>query len=128
MLRLGFLVTLLATGYATQATFASNDGGTLPNWATATAVPESVAHPVNVLWLDRDRLLWNGEEVSETDIRKLLGILANEIHPQPLTVLSYSARTPRGRIQRARRLVDEAIQCKPGECLEVISPGQTPPA
>lgn len=113
-----FLLALLAASCATQS-FAGSQPGPLPNWGTAASVPESVPQQMNILRLDGDRLLWNGRETSETDIRAFLRFIENEMSPQPLVVLSYSARTPSERVQRARLLVDEVIRCEPAECLEV---------
>ena len=110
-----FFLALLAASCATPSN-AFSGPGPLPNWSTATAVPDRV---VNILRVDGNRLLWNGKETSESHVREFLGIVANELDPQPLMILSYSAQTPQERIQRARLLVDEVIKCTPAACLEV---------
>lgn len=116
MLRAKFFLALVATTCASPSV-ASSDSAPSPNWSTAKAAPKGVVQ--NMLRLDGHRLLWNGREASETDIRRFLGVITNQINPQPLIILSYSAQTPRDRIRRARLLVEKVVQCKPGECLEL---------
>lgn len=116
MPRATVLLALLAIGLAAPSA-AFGGPGPLPSWSTATAAPKGV---VNILRVDGDRLLWNGREASESHIREFLGIVT-QMNPQPLMILSYSAQTPHERIQRARLLVDEAIQCTPAACLEVTA-------
>ena len=114
-----FFLALLTVTVATPC-LALDGPEHLPNWSAATAVPERV---VNILRADGDRLLWNGKETSASAIREFLGITA-QMNPQPMIVLTYSAQTPAERIQRARLLVGEVIQCTPAVCLEVTaSPG-----
>ena len=76
---------------------------------------------MNTIRLDGEQLLWNGRASSEADVREFLAIIANDMNPRPLTVLSYSARTSGKRVQRIRALVHAIVQCKPGDCLEVTS-------
>jgi hypothetical protein len=116
-----FLLSLLAIGCVTPSVV-SSASEPLQNWSTATALPKRVPQQMNILRLDGDRLLWNGKEVSETHLLQFLRMIAEEMNPQPLTVLTYSRPTPRGHIQRARLLVHNVIQCTPGECLEVTTP------
>jgi hypothetical protein len=87
-------------------------------------MPERGSEQANILRLDGNRLLWNGREVSEANVRAFLDVTAKAMNPQPLLILSHSARTPLGRIQRARFLVDEAVRCNPGRCLEVAASSQ----
>lgn len=114
------LACVTATGCAT-ASLASSCPAPLLNWSTATAAPERVRQQMNILRVNGDRLLWNGEEASEGDIREYLGIISRLMNPQPLMILSYSRETPCERVQRARSLIQEVVQCKPGECLEVLA-------
>jgi hypothetical protein len=78
---------------------------------------------MNIIRLDGNRLLWNGNDVPEANVRAFLDVTA-KMSPQPLVVLSYSARTPRERVQRARLLVDELVRCNPRKCLEVTASSQ----
>ena len=110
------LAALAATCAAPSV--ASSDTAPLENWSTATVIPERVA---NVLRVDGNRLFWNGEEASEDHVRAFLKMVKNKMSPQPLTILSYSGQTPSARIQQARVLVDEVIQCEPDNCLEVTA-------
>ena len=111
---------LIAVGASCAIPSHANGGsGPSPNWSTATAVPEHVPQQMNILRLDGARLLWNGMPTSETNVREYLALIVNHMNPQPLIILSYSAQTPQARIERARLLVDEIIQCTPSECLEV---------
>lgn len=116
MARAKLFLAFLATSFAAPS-LAAGGPGPLPNWSTATSAPERV---VNILRADGDHLLWNGQEASESNIREFLGIVAR-MNPQPLMILSYSARTPPERIQRARLLIDEVIECTPATCLEVTA-------
>jgi hypothetical protein len=118
-----FVLAALALGCATQS-IASSNRGPVANWSTATAVPERGSEQMNILRLDGDRILWNGKEISQSNVRAFLGVTANGMSPQPLLVLSHSARTPRERVQRARLLVDRAVRCSPGKCLEVTASSQ----
>jgi len=56
------------------------------------------------------------------DRSAILGI-TNQMIPKPLVNLSYTAETPPERVRLARLLIDEAIQCKPHICLEIVDPG-----
>lgn len=118
-----FFLAALVVCCATQSIANSNHGPS-PNWSTATAVPEPVPQQMNILHLDGDRLVWNGKETSEAIVRSFLDVTAKEMNPQPLLILSYSARTPRERVQRARLLVDEVVRCNPRKCLEVTGSSQ----
>lgn len=111
----------LAVSCATQA--ASSNRGPSANWSTAKAVPDRLSQQRNILHLDGNRLLWNGDQISETAGREFLGVTAT-MNPQPLLVLTYSARTPRERVQRARSLVDEVVGCNLRKCLEVSDSSQ----
>ena len=91
------------------------------HWSAAAAVPADVRQ-LNILRLEDGRLLWNGTDVSENHVRQYLGIV-NSMHPQPLMVLIYGEHTSCESIERARSLIDEVLQCQPGQCLEV--PGES---
>ena len=119
MPRAKFFLAVVATSCATPS-IATSGPQPLPNWSTATAVPERVPQQMNILRLDGDRLLWNDQETSETHIREFLSII-DQMNPQPLMILAYSAQTPHQRIKWARSLIQEVIRCKPGECLEVTT-------
>jgi len=114
---------IIATAMLAWVAPRNMEPGFLPNWNTATSAPANISPPINTLRLDANRLLWNGKETSEATIRQFLGVVA-QLHPQPLMVLSYSSQTPSSRVQRARLLIEEVIQCTPSICLEVIpAPG-----
>jgi hypothetical protein len=117
-----FLLAALALGCAPQS-FASSNHGPSPNWSMATAIPDDARQQTNILRLDGDRFLWNGREVAEASVRAFLDVTAT-MNPQPLLVLTHSARTPSERVRRARLLVDEAVRCTPAKCLEVTASPQ----
>jgi DNA-binding CsgD family transcriptional regulator len=120
----GTLIMSLIIATAMLAWLGPGDAepGPLPNWSTARAVPQHLARPRNFIRLDGNRLLWNGEELSEATIRQYLD-LTTLVTPQPLVILSYTAQTPPERVRRARLLIEEVIRCEPSECLEItISP------
>jgi DNA-binding CsgD family transcriptional regulator len=113
---------IIATAVLTLVASESIQPGPSANWSVARAVPERVPQAMNNLRLDGNRLLWNGQQVSEAVVREFLGLL-NQMTPQPLMILSYSAQTPPERIQRARLLIEDVIRCRPSDCLEItISP------
>ena len=118
MLRLKVLVLLAGCSIASPS-LGADCPNPFPNWATATATPERVPQMMNTIRLEGDRLVWNGQKVSEASAREYLGLIANRMNPQPLTILTYSARTSCKSVRRARLLIDEVLQCKAGECLEV---------
>jgi DNA-binding CsgD family transcriptional regulator len=116
---------VIATAMLTSLASGATEPGPLPHWSTATAAPDRGPRAMNTIRVEGDQLLWNGGETSAASARDLLGIV-NQMNPQPLVVLSYSAQTPPERVHRARLLIDEEIQCKPSECLEItISPPGT---
>ena len=105
-------------------TFSASDTmepGPLPNWSLAATGPETSSKPRNEIHLDGNRLLWNGQEASESHIRNYLTIVS-QLSPQPLTVLSYGAAVPPQRIQRSRTLIDGALNCEPATCFEITQP------
>ncbi len=111
---------IIATAMLTWVASGDTKPGPLPNWSTATAA--TGRDPVsNTVRLDGNRFLWNGEERSEENILLFLGAIV-QLHPQPLLILSYSAQTSPKRVQRARLLIEEVVQCTPGTCLEVTVP------
>ena len=110
------MIAMLAT--APSQTAAS---GPLPNWSLQPALPAKLAQQSNRVHLDGNRLLWNGDEVSEANIRNFLNV-ETQMSPQPLTILSYGSKVVPGRVQRTRQLIDGALHCKPATCLEVTGP------
>jgi DNA-binding CsgD family transcriptional regulator len=96
----------------------SAEPGPLPNWGTATMASAGAKEPTNTVRLDGNRLLWNGVATSEATIREYLGI-TKQMTPQPVLILSYNAQTSNKRVHRIRLLIDEAIRCQPGKCLEI---------
>ena len=112
-------VILIAMLAATPSQTAAS--GPLPNWSVQAALPGKLSGQSNRISLTGNRMLWNGEEVSEANIRTYLGIVT-QMSPQPLTILSHGPQVPPGRIQRTRRLIDDALYCKPATCLEVTDP------
>jgi DNA-binding CsgD family transcriptional regulator len=95
--------------------------GPLPNWSLQAALPGKLSRQSNRIYLSGNRLLWNGEEVSEANIRTFLSV-ETQMNPQPLTILSYGSQVPGGRIQRTHQLIDGVLHCKPATCLEVTNP------
>ena len=107
-------------------TFSNTDNiepGPLPNWSLGQALPEASSKPHNEVRSNGNRLLWNGEEASESHIREFLSVI-KQLDPQPTTILSYGAGVPPERIQRVRALMDDALNCEPATCFEVTRPGK----
>ncbi len=116
-----FIMSLIiATAMLTWVASGSTEPGPLPNWSTAAAAPKGAPEPTNTVRLDGNRLLWNGKETSEANIRQFLA-LTEQMNPQPRLILSYSAQTPLKRVQRTRLLIDEVVRCKPAKCLEITA-------
>lgn len=109
-------IALLATSASQTAA-----SGPLPNWSLQTALPGKLPQQSNRIYLSGNRLLWNGDEVSEANIRTFLTV-ETQMSPQPLTILSYGPQVPRGRLQRTRQLIEDVLHCRPATCLEVTSP------
>jgi DNA-binding CsgD family transcriptional regulator len=109
---------IIATAMLTSVASGIAEPGPLPNWSTATTTPKGATNPTNTVQLDGNRLLWNGVETSEARIREYLTI-TTRMTPQPVLILSYSAQTSPNRVHRVRMLIDEAILCKPGRCIEI---------
>lgn len=111
----------LAATNGTPLSVASRCGSPLPNWGAAEAPLRPGQQVNNTMRLEEGRLLWNGIEVTKPIARQYLRLVNDFLNPQPLTVLTYSAQTPCESVQRTRLLIQKEIQCKPGECLEVVS-------
>jgi hypothetical protein len=110
------LLAMLAT--APSQTAAS---GPLPNWSLQAELPGKLPQPSNRIYLSGNRLLWNGAEVSEANIRTYLTVVT-QMSPQPVTILSHGSQVVPGRLQHTRQLIDDALHCKPGTCVEVTAP------
>jgi DNA-binding CsgD family transcriptional regulator len=109
---------------AALLTFSTPDtleSGPMPNWSLGERPPEASSRPHNEVRLEGDRLIWNGEQASESHIRRFLSVI-KQLDPQPPTILSYGAGVPPERIQRVRTLIDGALNCKPATCFEVTQP------
>jgi DNA-binding CsgD family transcriptional regulator len=122
----GGLVVMSIIVLTAFLTFSATDiiePGPLPNWSFGQARPEASSKPHNEVRLDGNRLLWNGQEASESHIRSFLSVI-KQLDPQPPTILSYGAGVPPERIQRVRALMDEALDCEPATCFEVTRPGK----
>jgi len=110
------LIAMLAT--SPSETSAS---GPLPNWSLQPALPGKFHQLSNRIYLSGNRLLWNGAEVSEANIRTYLAVV-QQMNPQPVTILSYGSQVAPGRLQHTRQLIDDVLHCKPRICLEVTTP------
>lgn len=123
---MSLLIVIAVLATAPSQTAAS---GPLPNWTLQAALPPKLSQQSNRIYLSGNRLLWNGDEVSEDNIRQFLSV-ETQMSPQPLTILTYGAQVPPGRTQRIRQLIDGVLRCKPTTCLEVTTPiddgGPTP--
>lgn len=122
------LLVIMIAMFAT-ASQKTSESGPLPNWTLQTAMPERLARASNRVHLSGNRLLWNGGEVSEDNIRSFLRV-ETQMKPQPLTIFTYSSQVVPGRIQRMRQLIDRVLDCTSATCLEVTSPvddGGAPP-
>lgn len=115
---------IIATAILTWVSSQDSRPGPLPNWSTATVAPErGTTKPSNSIRLDGGRLLWNGEEATEPMILIFLDA-TTQINEQPLIIFSYSAQTSSKRVQRARLMIDKAIECAPSDCLEITLAGR----
>jgi DNA-binding CsgD family transcriptional regulator len=110
------IIAILATAPSQTAV-----SGPLPNWSLQAALPKPMPRQSNRIYLVGNRLLWNGDEASEANVRAFLTV-ETQMSPQPLTILSYGSQVAPGRIQRARQLIDGVLHCKPATCLEVTTP------
>jgi DNA-binding CsgD family transcriptional regulator len=113
------LVILIAILATTSSRTAAS--GPLPNWSLQAALPGKSLQQSNRIYLTGNRLLWNGDEVSEENVRNFLTV-ETQMSPQPLTILTYGSKVPPGRIQRTRQLIEGVLHCKPATCLEVTTP------
>lgn len=95
-------------------------GRTLPHWVAAKAPLGRTRQVKNTIRLEDDRLLWNGAALTEPMARQYLAMV-KLLSPQPLTVLTYGARTSCGSVRRTRSLIQNVLRCKPGECIEAVS-------
>lgn len=86
-------------------------------WSLAAA-GSAPARVHNAVRLERDRLLWNGAETSEADLRQFLAVVA-QMNPQPPIVLSYQAGVSSRRVEQVRRLIGQALRCTPATCVEL---------
>ena len=110
------LIAMLAT--APSETAAS---GPLPNWTLQAALRGKLSQPSNRIYLNGNRLLWNGTEVSEANIRTYLAVVT-QMSPQPVTILSHGPQVVPGHLQHTRQLIEDVLHCKPGTCVEVTAP------
>lgn len=119
----GVIIVSLIIMIATLASAPSQipESGPLPNWSLQAALPKAIPQQSNRIYLTGNRLMWNGNEVSEANIRTFLPVV-DQMNPQPLTILSYGSQVAPGRVQRTRLLVDSLLHCKPAVCLEVTTP------
>lgn len=114
---------IFLTAFLTFSTTDISEPGPLPNWSLGQTRTEASSKPQNEVRLDGSRLLWNGDEASESQVRNYLSIV-KQLDPQPRTVLSHGAGVPPEHLQRVRALVDNALDCEPATCFEVIQPGK----
>ena len=121
MRRAVFILASVATAVGFSST-AGVGSPSVQHWSRAKAVPTAVPQQSNIVHVEDDRLLWNGQETSEARLREFLSIVANVMNPQPLIVLSHSPSASSARIAKTRALIDEVVDCSPEECLEVITP------
>lgn len=116
-----FAMTLIVAAAFWAWFSASTPTGPLPDWSTSDTAPKSETLVINKLQADGERLVWNGERITEQQARMFLDI-TKQLKPQPLLVLSRSVGTSQQSMQRARQLVDEVLDCSPRLCLEVTRP------
>ena len=112
---------IVLTAFLTFSTTSIIEPGPLPNWSLGETRPEASSRPHNEVRLDGNRLLWNGQEASESHIRNYLSVI-KQLDPQPPTILSYEAGVPVERIERVRTLIDATLNCAPATCFEVTQP------
>lgn len=113
-------IALIASLVATQPIVAF---GAQPNtdWAKASSLSEYNSEIRNTVQLQGSSLKWNREEISESELKTLLRILAKDISPQPLLVLSYDDQASSGQVARIKSIIDEQLDCNPSLCLEITS-------
>jgi DNA-binding CsgD family transcriptional regulator len=128
VIRIGVLViggtlimsTIISTALLAWFGSGGTEPGPLPNWTTETVAVTRSGQPTNTIRMEGDRLLWNGGEASERDIRHFLGV-TKELYPQPLLTLTYSVQTNPISVQRVRLLIDEIVRCEPSTCVEITT-------
>jgi DNA-binding CsgD family transcriptional regulator len=114
---------IVLTALLTLSITDTRESGPSPNWSLGETLPEASSKPHNEFRLEGNRLLWNGEEASESHVRSFLSVI-KQLDPQPPTILSYGAGVPPERIERVRTLMDGALNCEPATCFEVTQPGK----
>lgn len=92
--------------------------GPAPKWSVVASPTAAPSKPHNDIRLAGDRMLWDGAEASEAQIRDYLTVI-KQLTPQPPTVLSYEAGVPLERIQSVRMMMDRLLNCEPATCFEV---------
>jgi hypothetical protein len=63
------------------------------------------------------RLAWNGQDVSDQEIRHLLS-QTYRLNPRPLVLMTVQRGTPCSRVKQVRLLMNATSICKTGHCGE----------
>jgi biopolymer transport protein ExbD len=78
-------------------------------------------HPVNVVSIDSDGTLrWNGRAVTAALVRQFVAIIP-KMKPGNITVLKSDGKAPCAVVAETRRVIDDALGCRPETCAEVVA-------
>ena len=119
------LLATLAVGVSTP-TNAATCGAPLQGWSLVKGVPDtSAVQPVNFVFIDaKNRLHWNGNVVTESQVREYLGLIAGfqkqSAFPENLTVLGSDPNAKCAAVTRMRQMFNDVLGCGPGSCAEVV--------
>jgi hypothetical protein len=118
------LLAPLAVGVSAPASAASC-GAPLQNWSLINEVPgTSAVQPVNFVFIDaQNRLHWNGNVATESQVREYLGLIAGfqkqSAFPESLTVLGSDPNAACAAVRRMRQMFNDVLGCGHGSCAEL---------
>lgn len=118
------LLAPLAVVVSTAAN-AATCGAPLQGWSSVKEVPgTSAVQPVNFVFIDaQNRLHWNGQVATESQVREYLGLIAGfqkqSAFPENLTVLGSDPNAKCAAVTRMRQMFHDVLGCGPGSCAEV---------
>jgi hypothetical protein len=119
------LLAPLAVGVSTP-TSAASCGAPLQNWSLIKKVPgTSAVQPVNFVFIDaQNRLHWNGNVVTESQVREYLGLIAGfqkqSAFPENLTVLGSDPNAECAVVTKMRHMFNDVLGCGHGSCAELV--------
>ena len=104
----------LALQSPASATTAQDSG-----WSVVETLPDETSDIRNVVRVGAAGLKWNGEAILRSELELLVRVLAEDISPRPVLVLSYDRDAAREEVNRIRSVIDRRIVCSPATCIEV---------